>query len=44
MVYYKVRTGERVRFETLNLDEARNYAQRIYDREGIIPEIEEFDK
>ncbi len=42
-MYYEVRTQERVRFQSLRLEEAEDHARKIYKAEGLIAEIYEVD-
>lgn len=44
MMIYKVFTAGKIRFETINREDALAFAQRIYDREGVIPDVEEHDR
>lgn len=41
MNFYRVVTNEKVRFESLRLEDCEDYAKKIYRSEGEIPEIYE---
>ncbi len=44
LVFYQVITGKRKRFETLSKEDALAFATKIYNAEGIIPEVLELDR
>lgn len=39
--YYEVRTGARVRFQSIRLEECEEHARKIFKGEGVLPEIYE---
>ena len=41
--YYEVRTGDKIRFQSIRLEEAQEHAKKIHSAEGVIPEIYECD-
>ncbi len=41
--FYEVRTGPRVRFQSIRLEEAEEHARKIFKSEGVIAEIYEVD-
>lgn len=41
MSYYEVRTGSRVRFQSVRLAECEEHARKVFKAEGVIAEIYE---
>jgi hypothetical protein len=43
-VYYRVSVNDRVRFESLFLDQAQEFARQVYRDEQIIADIDEIER
>ncbi len=43
-MYFEVRTGSQVRFQSLRLEEAEEHAKKIFKDEDVIAEIYEVNK
>ncbi len=44
MIYYEVRTGDVVRFQSLSLQECEQHGRKIYKEEKVLPDIYEIEK
>lgn len=43
-MYYKVSVDEKVRFETVYLTDAQNFAKNLYKEENVLAQIDEIDR